>query len=160
MSRKLVRRVVLSGVLIGIGVGTFYVVKFVVIAVMWVSILDGRDIMDASASNGRGDVVSAETDFFGVPEHRSKTVINLKRAGDWFSTTLIESRSWEVLVGLRWQDDDTLEVQIDLGCYAQTSRPVKRVEPIHVVYRFGDPGYTPKPGYESFRRRDIPHDPC
>jgi hypothetical protein len=68
--------------------------------------------MDASAKNGRGDIVTAETNFFGAPEHRSKTVIRLKRAGHRFSTTLVESRSWEVLVGLKWRDDDTLHRRI------------------------------------------------
>jgi len=129
-------------------------IKLVAISVMWASILYGRDIMDTSTINSRGDKVAAETNFFGAPEHRSRTIVNLKRAGHWFSTTLIESRSWEVLVGLHWQDDDTLEVQLDC-CDAQHSRPVTSVGPIQVVYRFGDPGYAPKPGCESFRRRDV-----
>ena len=134
--------------LVGLATGTFYLIKLVAIAVMWASILYGRDIMDTSTINSRGDKVTAETNFFGVPEHRSRTIVNLKRAGHWFSTTLIESRSWEVLVGLHWQDDDTLEVQLDFGCDAQHSRPVTSVGPIQVVYRFGDPGYAPKPGCE------------
>jgi hypothetical protein len=160
VSRRLVKRVIVSTVLIGLAVGAFYLVRFAAIAVIWASILYGRDIMDASAINSRGDTVTAETNFFGVPEHRSKTVISLRRADHWLSTTLIESRSWEVLVGLHWQDDDTLLLQLEFGCDARTSQPVTKVGPIHIVYRFGDPGFTPKPGYESFRRRDIPHDPC
>ncbi len=116
--------------------------------------------MDASAKNRRGDIVTAETDFFGTPEHRSKTVIRLKRAGHWFSTTLVELRSWEVLIGLKWRDDDNLELQLDFGCDAQTSRPVSTVGPIHIAYHYGDPGDVPRVGYETFRRRDLPPQPC
>lgn len=160
MFRKLAKRAILWGVLVGLAIGAFYFIRFVAIAVMWASLLYGRDIMDASAINSRGDMATAETNFFGAPEHQSRTIINLKRAGHWFSTTLIESRSWEVLVGLHWKNDDTLELQIDFGCDAQTSRPVTKVGPIQVFYRFGDPGYTPKPGYESFRHRGVPRLPC
>ncbi len=116
--------------------------------------------MDASAKNARGDVASAETDFFGAPEHRVKTVIRLKRAGHWFSTTLVEARSWDVLVGLNWRNNDTLDVQLDFGCEPQMERPADVVGPIHIVHHWGDPGHVPKIGYETFRRRDLPPEPC
>jgi hypothetical protein len=119
-----------------------------------------RDFMDASAKNARGDVVTAETHVFAAPEQRSKTVISLKRAGHWFSTTLVESRSWEVLVRLKWRNDDTLDLQLDFGCDAQTSEPMTVVGPIHIVYHWGEPGHVPKVGYETFRRRDLPREPC
>jgi hypothetical protein len=51
MPGKLLRRVLLFGILIGLVVGTFYIVRFLVIAWMWASILYGRDFMDASAKN-------------------------------------------------------------------------------------------------------------
>jgi hypothetical protein len=143
-----------------LAVAGFYALRFALFIVCIAYLLHTRDLMDASAKNGRGDVVEAETDFFDAPEHRSKTVISLKRAGHWFSTTLIETRSWEVLVGLNWRDDDTLDLQLEFGCDARTSPPVTAVGPIHILYHYGDPGYTPKEGYESFRRRDIPRDPC
>lgn len=116
--------------------------------------------MDASAKNARGDVVSAETDFFGAPEHRVKTVIRVHRAGHWFSTTLVEASAWEVLVGLNWRNDDTLDLQIDFGCEPKMNKPVTLVGPIHIVYHWGDPGHIPKIGYETFRRRDLPPEPC
>lgn len=72
----------------------------------------------------------------------------------------MKSRSWEVLVGLKWRDDNTLDLQLDFGCDAQTSAPVAAVGPIHIVYRCGDPGHVPKIGYETFRRRDLPPEPC
>ncbi len=128
--------------------------------VIWGNMLYGRDFMDASAKNGRGDVVSAETNFFGMPEHRSKSVIWLKRAGHWFSTTLVETRSWEVLIGLQWRNDNELDLQLDFGCGTETSAPVAAVGPIRVVYHWSDPRDTPKIGYESFRRRDLPPEKC
>jgi hypothetical protein len=145
-SRKPIKRLFQGTALIALAIGAYHVLRFIVVAIMWANILYGRDLMDASAINGRGDVVTAQTDFFGAPEHRSTTVIRLKRAGHWFSTTLVESRSWEVLVGLKWRDDDTLDVQLDFGCDAQPSRPVSPVGPIHIAYHYGDPGDVPKVG--------------
>jgi hypothetical protein len=123
-------------------------------------LLYARDFMDASATNARGDVASAETNFFGAPEQRPKTVIRLKRAGHWFSTTLVEARSWEVLVDLKWRDDDTLDLQLDCGCNPYMQHSVTGVGPIHIDYHWGDPGHVPKVGYETFRRRDLPPEPC
>jgi hypothetical protein len=97
-----------------------------------------RDFMDVSAKNGRGDVASAETDFYEV----------------------VEARSFEVLVGLHWRNDDTLDVQLDFGCEPQMEHPATAVGPILIVYHWGDPGHVPGIGYESFRRRDLPPEPC
>ena len=159
-----VPRAIRWGLLAALAVGALYFLLYVLnraVFILYVAyLLYQRDFMDASAKNGRGDVVSAETNFFGAPEHRSKTAIRLKRAGHWFSTMLVETRSWDVLVGLKWRDDDTLDLQLDFGCDAQTSKPVTVVGPIHVVYHWGDPGHLPKVGYETFRRRDLPPEPC
>jgi hypothetical protein len=119
-----------------------------------------RNIEDATAKNIRGDEVFAETNFEGGETHPWKTVIWLKRAGHPFSTTLLDANSYDILVGLKWQGNDNLVLQLDLGCDGNNSAPVETVGPIHILYRFGDPGYTPKPGYESFRRRDLPREPC
>lgn len=73
---------------------------------------------------------------------------------------MVEARSWEVLVGLSWRNDDTLDVQLDFGCEPQMERPADVVGPIHIVYHWGDPGHVPKIGYETFRRRDLPPEPC
>jgi len=119
-----------------------------------------RDLMDASVKNARGDVAGAETDVFGAPEHRMTTLIRLHRVGDWFSTTLVNARSFDFLVGLKWRNDDTLDLQLDFGCEPQMDPPITRVGPIHLVYHWGDPGYDPKIGYETYRRRDLPPEPC
>jgi hypothetical protein len=119
-----------------------------------------RGIDDDMAKNTRGDTVFAETDSNGGETHPWKTVIWLKRAGYLFSTTLVEANSYDILVGLKWQGNDNLVIQLDLGCDGNNAAPVQTVGPIHILYRFGDPGYTPKPGYESFRRRDLPPEKC
>ncbi|MBV8121430.1 MAG: hypothetical protein JO081_15995 [Alphaproteobacteria bacterium] len=160
LRRQHIRRAVKWGLLVALVLAALYILQRLAFLIYIAYLLYQRDFMDASAKNGRGDVVSAETDFFGAPEHRSKTVIRLKRAGYWFSTTLAETRSWEVLVGLNWRDDNTLDLQLEFGCGAQTAEPVTAVGPIHIVYHWGDPGQVPKIGYETFRRRDLPREPC
>ena len=119
-----------------------------------------REIEDASSRNPRGDEVFAETDFHGGETHPWKTVVWLRRAGHLFSTTLLEANSFDVSVGMKWRDDDNLVLQLDFGCDGNHTAPVETVGPIHITYRFGDPGHTPKPGYESSRRRDLPRQPC
>jgi hypothetical protein len=132
-----------------LAVAGVYIARFALFIFLMANLLHERDLMDALAKNARSDVASAETNFLGAPEHRVKTVIRLHRAGHWFSTTLIEARSWEVLVGLHWRNDDTLDVQLDFGCDPRMDRPVTAVGPIHIVYHWGDPGHVPKTGYES-----------
>ncbi|MGH7047877.1 MAG: hypothetical protein ACREE2_15975 [Stellaceae bacterium] len=159
-SRRVIRRATQGAALVALAIGTFYVIRFGLIAAMWVSILSSRDFMDAAATNARGDVASAETDVFGAPEHRMTTLIRLHRAGYWFSTTLVDARSFDFLVGLQWRNDDTLDLQLDFGCEPQMDPPVTQAGPIHIVYHWGDPGHLPKGGYETFRRRDLPPEPC
>lgn len=101
----------------------------------------------------------AETNMEGGETHPLPTVIWLKRSGHLFSTTLLTANSFDVLVGLRWQDNDNLVVQLDVGCDGTHSKPVETVGPIHVQYRFGDPGHLPPAGYESAPRPD-PSQPC
>lgn len=118
-----------------------------------------RNVEDATAKNGRGDAVFAETDFSGEPTHPAKTVIWLRRAYHPFSTTLLEAYSYDFLVGFKWQDDDSLILQLDLGCDAHNTRPVARVGPIRILYDFGGSGQLPKAGYETAPRPD-PLPPC
>jgi hypothetical protein len=119
-----------------------------------------RNIEDAAAENARGDRVFAETNFEGGETHPWRTLIWLKRNGHLFSTPLLEAYSYEVLVGLHWENQDSLVLQLDFGCDGMHSSPVEAVGPIHILYRFGDPGHLPHPGYESARRRDLPREPC
>jgi hypothetical protein len=139
---------------------SFYTLRFALFILFMANLLHERDLMDASATNARGDIVTAETNFSGALDRRVKTVIRLHRAGHWFSTTLVEARTWEVLVGLEWRNDDTLDLRLDFGCKPEMAQPATAVGPIHIVYHWGDPGHVPNGGYESFRRRDLPPEPC
>ena len=159
-SNRPIKRAIQGAALVALAIGGYYVIRFVVVAIMWASILSGRDLMDASAKNARGDVPSAETNFSEDSAHRVTTVIRLHRAGHWLSTTLLEARSWEVVVGLDWRNDDTLDVQLDFGCEPKMEHPADVVGPIHIVYHWGDPSHVPRLGYETFRRRDLPPEPC
>lgn len=118
-----------------------------------------RNVIDALATNGRGDQVVSITEMHG-PTHPDRTTITLKRAHRWFSTTLIEGESFEYLVDLKWKDDDTLVLQLDFGCNGFHTMPTDRVGPIRIIYRFGDPGAKPERGYETERRHDLLPQPC
>jgi hypothetical protein len=72
----------------------------------------------------------------------------------------MQAHSYEILVGFKWQTVNQLLIRLDLGCDGNHSAPVETVGPIHIVYRYGDPGHTPRVGYESFRRRDLPPEAC
>lgn len=126
-------------------------------------LLHQRDLMDASAKNARGDVATAETDFSEDREHRVKTVIRLHRAGYWFSTTLVEARSREVLVGLKWRNEDTLDVQLDFGCKPQMELAVTVPDPDRLS--LGRPRPCPerrvrKPSPPRPAARDLPVARC
>jgi len=160
MQKWPVKRILKWAIFAALAVAGLYTLRFALFIFIVSRMLYQRDLMDASAKNARGDVASAETNFSEDAERRVKTLIRLHRDGDWFSTTLIDARSFEVLVGLKWRDDDTLDLQLDFGCEPQMDPPVTQVGPIHIVYHWGDPGHVPKIGYESFRRRDLPPEPC
>jgi hypothetical protein len=158
--RRHIRRAAKWGFLAIVVAIALYLLQRVIFVLYIAYLLYARDFMDASAKNGRGDVASAETDFYEASDHRVTTVIRLKRAGHWFSTTLVEARSLGVLIGLNWRNDDALDLPLDFGCKPEMAQPVTVVGPIHIVYHWGDPGHLPKGGYESFRRRDLPPVPC
>jgi hypothetical protein len=160
MQKWPLKRILKWAIFAALAVAGFYALRFVLFILLVAYMLHQRDLEDASAKNARGDVASAETNFSEDSAHRVTTVIRLRRAGHWLSTTLLEARSWEVLVGLDWRNDDTLDVQLDFGCEPKMEHPADVVGPIHIVYHWGDPGHVPKIGYESFRRRDLPPEPC
>jgi hypothetical protein len=117
-----------------------------------------RFLADASATNGRGDEVMAETDRDPSSPLGTKTVIRLKEEHRWFPTTLLLVESRDYLVGFRWRKDDRLVLLLNFGCNAHITVPVERVGPIHILYRFGFPAF-PAHGYDSFPR-DAERKPC
>ena len=117
-----------------------------------------RHLADASAINGRGDVVAADTERDGTGPSRTKTVIRITQAGHWFATTLIAARSENYLVGFKWRGDDRLVLILDFGCDAKLTGPLRRVGPVQIVYRFDRAVILPDHGYSSFER--APRSPC
>jgi hypothetical protein len=118
-----------------------------------------RFLADASAVNGRDDVVAAATERDGDGAQAAKTVITLKRAHAWFATPLLVAHSKDYLVGFKWQGDDRLVLILDFGCAAQLSDPVRRVGPVEILYRFDRAVILPAHGYSSFPR-EGPRPPC
>ncbi len=163
LPRVSVTRVITAGkwlLCVLLTLGSVYVIRLSIMVFLLSRGLYLRNVDADQAANARGDVVLAETDFSGGETHPWKTVIWLKRSGHLFSTTLVEANSFDVSVGMKWRDDDHLVLRLDFGCDGNHTAPVDAVGRIHIAYQFGDPGYTPNRGYELFRRRDLPPEPC
>jgi len=125
---------------------------------LYISSLD-RVLGDASAINGRGDEVTAETERDDVSGFRAKTVIKLKAANRWFATRLLTVQSNDYLIGFKWDDSDRLVLILDFGCKAKMTDFVKGVGPDKITYRFDREVSMPDHGYSSFPR-DVPRKPC
>ena len=130
---------------------------------LYISFVDipglNRFLGDASAINGRGDEVMAETKRDGAAGFKANTVIRLKPAHHWFAASLLKAESDHYLVGFKWRGDDRLVLTLDFGCTARISKPVQSVGPIQIVYRFDRTVILPDHGYSSFPR-DMPRKPC
>lgn len=120
----------------GIGISTFYAVRFVRMVILMGSVVVDHRFIDDSTESGRGDKVTVFAHLFGAWEKSETIVIRLKRAHHWLSTTLLKAKSFGTRVDLKWHNDDTLDAKLDFGCAAQISRPVARVESIHIFYHF------------------------
>jgi hypothetical protein len=58
---------------------------------------------------------------------------------------------------MKWQDNDTLVLQLDFGPESQTTTPVDHVGPIHILYRFGGPGAIGDPTIKPFSSCPPPY---
>jgi hypothetical protein len=125
---------------------------------LYISYLD-QVLGDASAINGRGDEVRATTQRERAGSSPAKTVIRLKEASRWFTTSLLVGRSSYYLVGFKWRGNNRLELILDFGCSAEVSTPVRQVGPIQIVYRFDRTAAPPEHGYSSFPG-NAPRQPC
>ena len=121
-------------------------------------LIGNRYIDDAASVNARGDKAMAETKKTKMYPPLTKTVLKLKRADDWFSTTLLEVRSEDYLVGLNWRGEDMLVLTLDFGCHAEMSKPVASIGAIRISYRFDRSVILPAHGYSSLPRE--PRKPC
>jgi hypothetical protein len=120
--------------LLGSGIGIFYLARFVMAAVLFSSIVGSSGISEDRAANGRGDEATASTEASGNWGDPDKTVVRLRRAYHWFSTTLVETESFGVHEDLKWRNDDALEVMLDFGCLTHITRPVDKVGSIRISY--------------------------
>src|SRR6516162_6950412 len=112
VGRRLGQAALLATTLIGLAVGASYVVQCIVALVLFSSIVGSHNVVEDSAKNGRGDEVTSTSEASGRSQDPDKTVVRLRRAHRWFSTTLVETDSFGVREHLNWRNDDTLDVTL------------------------------------------------
>lgn len=114
-----------------------------------------RGVLTSAAKNDRGDEVRFVADTNMSPYD---TTISLRREGHWFSTTLLEARSNDLSVGVKWRGNDRLELQVDFGPRGKMGPPVRQVGPIHILYHFGGPDAVPAPDIRPYVSCPGPYD--
>jgi hypothetical protein len=115
-----------------------YLVQFVEFASVMFEVFSGINSTSEASENQRGDKADIRTEFPGRWYDPDKTVVRLRRAHDWFSTTLVEIDSFGVQEHLEWKDDDLLEVTLGFGCLAHMTHPLRAVGSIHISYHFSN----------------------
>jgi hypothetical protein len=88
--------------IIGSGAGLIYLVQFAEFASVMFQVFSGINSTTDSAKNQRGDKVEALTVSSGRWQDPDKTIVRLRRAHHWFSTTLVETDSFGVQEDLKW----------------------------------------------------------
>ena len=124
--------------IIGFGVGLVYLVQFVEFASVMFEVFSDIDRTKDSVKNARGDKVEASTEDSGRWQDPDKTIVRLRRAHHWFSTTLVEAESFGVQEGLKWANNDALDVTLGFGCLVHMTRPVEQVGSIRISYHFSN----------------------
>ena len=123
----------------------YYIYRTIEILII-VSMLEEPLIADnidrVSVKNSRGDTVKAETEFLPSGSDPDPTVIRLKRAHHWLSTTLVKAESYGRDYHIEWRDDNTLEITLVFGCLVRLKTSVTTVGPIHISYRLTDGDQT------------------
>lgn len=138
--------------LLVVSIGAYYPLRYIEALIALSSVVGSHDFVEDWAKNGRGDKVYTRTDTSPRLDVPDRTVVRLRRAHAWFSTTLVAIDSFGVQEHLEWINNDTLEVTLGFGCLAHLTRPVEQVGSIRVSYHFhigdktlskGCPGATP-----------------
>jgi hypothetical protein len=114
IARRL-KEVALLAALIGLAIGTYYVVQYGEMLVLFSSIVGSHDVVEDSVANERGDKVKASTETSGDQQTPARTVLRLRRAHHWFSTTLLETESYGFQWDAEWRDDDIVDLYIGFG---------------------------------------------
>lgn len=120
--------------IIGLGVGLVCLIIFAEFASVMFEVFSGIDWTTDSVINQRGDKVEASTRSTDQWQEPYRTVVRLRRAHAWFSTTLVAADSFGVQEHLEWVDNDTLKVTLGFGCLKHMTRPVEQVGSIRVSY--------------------------
>ena len=116
LSVRLFRQGALVTALIGLAVVIYYLARYILVLVLFSSIVGNHNVSEDSVKNGRGDEATASTEASGNWGDPDKTVIRLRRAHNWFWTTLVEAESFGVREKLNWRNDDALDVMLGFGC--------------------------------------------
>jgi hypothetical protein len=80
--------------IIGFGIGLVFLVQFAEFASVMFEVLSDINWTEDSVTNARGDKVDASTEASGRWQDPDKTVVRLRRGYHWFSTTLVEAKSF------------------------------------------------------------------
>lgn len=131
-------RVLIGLGIIGLGVGLVYLITFAQFASVMFQVFSDIDWTTDSVINQRGDKAEASTKSSDQWQEPYRTVVRLRRAHAWFSTTLVAADSFGVQEHLEWVNNDTLEVRLGFGCLKHMTHPVETVGPIRISYHFSD----------------------
>jgi hypothetical protein len=144
----------LAGAAIGLYYILYQIIGYVAVLMLLGSIIANNSIDRSSIKNIRGDTVEAMTEAPPGRHDPEPTVIRLKRAHHWLSTTLLKAESLGLHYHAEWLDDNTVEITLVFGCLVRLKTPVTTVGPIRIFYRLADgdrhlgscpPGVPPYP---------------
>lgn len=124
--------------IVAIGVGLVYLVQVVELASVMFEVFSDINATTDLAKNRRGDEATASTETSGNWQEPDRTVIRLRRAYHWFSTTLVETQSFGVREHLDWRNDDALDVTLGFGCLTHATDQIEKVGSIRIHYHFSD----------------------
>jgi hypothetical protein len=122
--------------IIGFGIGLVYLVVFVEFASVMFEVFSDINWTKDSATNARGDKAEAATEASGHRQDPDKTIVRLRRAHHWFSTTLVEAESFGVQEHLAWRNNDALDVTLAFGCLTHMTQPIEQIGSIRISYQF------------------------
>jgi len=140
--RSALGRIFQALAIIAIGAGLVYLIQFAEFVSVMFEVFSSINSATDAAKNQRGDKVEVSTELSGRLQDPDKTVVRLRRADHWFSTTLVETDSFGVQENLKWKNDDTLEVTLGFGCLTHMTQPINQVGSIQISYHFSDDDKT------------------
>lgn len=118
--------------------GGYYAARYVEMLIVLSSVVGSHDFVEDAAQNRRGDKAYIRTDTAGGWSDPNKTLLRLRLAHHWFSTTLVETDSFGVEESLKWLNDDNLDVSLGFGCLVHMTQAVDQVGPVRISYHFKD----------------------